>query len=61
MQTYIVQYRMNGGRLHSFDTLKAKSPAGAIGTAARHLADVEGTLEIIATPQYPSCAPAPAA
>ncbi|ADP20066.1 MULTISPECIES: hypothetical protein [Achromobacter] len=51
MQTYIVQYRINGGSLHTFDTVKAKSPAGAIGMAARHLTDVEGTLDIIATPQ----------
>jgi len=51
MKTYIVQYRVNGGRLETFDTVDARSPAGAIAIAARSLTDIEGTLDIIATAQ----------
>lgn len=51
MKTYIVQYRVNGGRLESYGTLAARTPAGAIAQAARSLTDIEGSLEIIATAQ----------
>jgi hypothetical protein len=51
MKTYRVQYRIDGGRLFLFDVVKARTPAGAIAQAARHLTDVEGVLDIIATPE----------
>lgn len=49
MQTYIIQYRINGGELRPAGAWRARSPAGAIAQAARTLADITGQLDIIAT------------
>lgn len=48
MKTYIVEYRIGGGRWQRFDKLKARSSAGAIAQAAKHLQDIAGDLEISA-------------
>lgn len=51
MKTYIVQYRVNGGRLERFDEVRATGPAKAIIQAAQSLTDMDGDLEILATEQ----------
>ena len=49
MKTFIVEYRIDGGRWQAFDRhMRARSAAGAIGTAAKYLKDILGTLEISA-------------
>lgn len=51
MITYIVQCRIDGGRLIEIGRYWAKSAANAITAAAVTLRDVTGTLDIIATPE----------
>lgn len=53
MRTYIVQYRINGGCLETFDTVDARSPAGAIAIAAWSLTDIQGAQDIRHGPAGP--------
>jgi len=58
MNSYIVQCRVNGGRLTEVGNFRAKSPAGAIAQAADCLRDIEANLDIIATLVEPFHKPA---
>lgn len=51
LKTFIVQYRIDNGALQSFPNVRAKNAANAIGQAAKWLTDIDGTLDIIATPE----------
>lgn len=46
MKTYIIEYRINGGRWDWFPLIKARSAANAIIQAAQALRDISGNLEI---------------